>query len=498
MAKAVQNIPKADHLMGSMRSMGYTFESAIADVIDNSISANSRNVTLFFPTTPMHCYVAILDDGDGMSKSELLNAMRYGSTASESIRTETDLGRFGLGLKAASLSQCRILTVVSKKTGEISAYRWDYGYIQQNKSWSILELSDIEISELPHIDSLLKDVDHGTLVIWEDFDVIEKASNGQTYTTLCDYKDKVVKHIGLIFHRYIGSKRNDNVSMRINNHKIKPLDPFLETHPKTTRKKEVSIALSDSNGIERYIKVQPFVLPYVKDLSSDDIESIGGYDNIRTKQGYYVYRNKRLIIWGTWFGMHTSHELTKNARVRIDIPNSLDDIWRIDVKKQQAYIPKVIQLQLKRKVEEALEVSMRQQTHRGRKSNIKDNIDYIWNRVEGRDSLYYYEINRESPFVEFIKGKIADEYVGYVDMLLDEIEKNIPIQQMYIDQSNNSVIEKDDPDRDNDLFNKAVMMIEFAGEFSDITRETIDRIFNNESFYGRIDLKDKLYMHFGV
>lgn len=115
MAKPVRNIPKADHLIGSMRSMGYTFESAIADIIDNSISANCQNVFLFFPTDPLHCYVSILDDGDGMSKEELLEAMRYGSTSSESVRSENDLGRFGLGLKAASLSQCRKLTVVSKK-----------------------------------------------------------------------------------------------------------------------------------------------------------------------------------------------------------------------------------------------------------------------------------------------------------------------------------------------------------------------------------------------
>ena len=121
MARIVRNIPKADHLMGSMRSMGYTFEAAIADIIDNSISANSHNVHLFFPSDPIHCFVSILDDGDGMTKSELLEAMRYGSTSSESMRSETDLGRFGLGLKAASLSQCSKLTVVSKKGQHISS-----------------------------------------------------------------------------------------------------------------------------------------------------------------------------------------------------------------------------------------------------------------------------------------------------------------------------------------------------------------------------------------
>lgn len=220
---------------------------------------------------------------------------------------------------------------------------------------------------------------------------------------------------------------------------------------------------------------------------------------MRTKQGYYLYRNRRLIRWGTWFGMHTSHELTKNARIRVDIPNTLDDIWQIDIKKQEATIPKIIQTRLTRKVEEALEFSIRQQTHRGRRNNIRENIDYIWNRIEGREGRFFYEINRDSPFVSFIKRKVADEYIEYIDMLIDEIEKHVPVQQMYIDQSNNTIIEKEDPNREDDLFNKAVLMVEFAREFSDtITRDTIDRIFRNESFYGHPALQERLYKHFEV
>lgn len=498
MAKPVRNIPKADHLMGSMRSMGYTFESAIADIIDNSISANCQNVHIFFPADPIHCYVSILDDGDGMSKDELLEAMRYGSTSSESVRSENDLGRFGLGLKAASLSQCRKLTVVSKKDNVLSAYRWDYDYIKENKNWDILELNSKEIKSLPTIESLLANA-HGTLVIWEDFDVIDKSNNGQVYSTLCDYKSKIAQYVGLIFHRYIGAKGGKAIVIRINNHKIKALDPFLEDHDKTTKKREVSIDIIDSTGVERYIKVRPFILPYHKDLSASDIEKLGGHENMRTKQGYYLYRNRRLIRWGTWFGMHTSHELTKNARIRVDIPNTLDDIWQIDIKKQEATIPKIIQTRLTRKVEEALEFSIRQQTHRGRRNNISENIDYIWNRIEGREGHFFYEINRDSPFVSFIKSKVADEYIEYIDMLIDEIEKHVPVQQMYIDQSNNTIIEKEDPNREDDLFNKAVLMVEFAREFSDtITRDTIDRIFKNESFYGHPKLQERLYKHFEV
>ena len=495
MARQIKNIPKADHLMGSMRSMGYTFESAIADILDNSISANCRNIQLYFPNKPIENSVSILDDGDGMSNEELFNAMRYGSTASETERTISDLGRFGLGLKAASLSQCRVLTVVSKKEGELSAYRWDYGYILKNKEWYILKLQDSDIDSIPHVDDL-KAIAHGTLVVWTDFDIIEKSSNGQLYITLCEYKDKVSKYIALIFHRYLDARKSNGITIKLNNHQIVPLDPFLENHNKTKTEREADIALKDSNGVERHIKARPFVLPYFKDLSTKDIDKLGGLESLRTKQGFYVYRNERLIIWGTWFGMHASDELTKNARIRVDIPNTLDDIWKLDIKKQNASIPKSIQNQLKRKVEETMDFSVRQQTHRGRKSNVNEHIDYLWNRLEGRDNTFYYEINRKNRLVEFIKSQISDESTPYLDMLLEEIENSIPIQQIYIDQSRNSIVERDDEeDRLNEIFQKAVLMVNYGIQLTD-AKTVIDNLFLSEPFCSHNEIKERLYKHF--
>ena len=120
-----RNPPQANILMESMRSMGYTFESAIADVIDNSVSANAENIKIWFPINPAECFVFILDDGYGMNSEKLYNAMKYGSDLCNGLRKESDLGRFGLGLKSASLSQCRRLAVASYKEGNISAYVWD-------------------------------------------------------------------------------------------------------------------------------------------------------------------------------------------------------------------------------------------------------------------------------------------------------------------------------------------------------------------------------------
>ena len=376
-----KNIPAADILMKSMRSMGYSFESAIADVIDNSISAKAHNIHILFPVDPLKdVAVGIWDDGLGMTSDELFEAMRYGSSSAEAEREATDLGRFGLGLKSASLSQCRILTVVSKKDNNVSAYSWDFNYIMESREWYVRKLSQSEIKELPYSHTL-REMEHGTLVLWQDFDVISKSCDGQIFDRLMELKNSVDEYIGLIFHRYISSSNpKEKISILINNHKVKALDPFLESHTKVTTKKERTIAVNDSNGIEQLIRVKLYVLPFISDLTDKDKKLIGGVENLRTKQGFYIYRNKRLIIWGTWFNMKPKGELTKNARVRVDIPNTLDDIWSIDIKKQTASIPKRIQNQLKNIVIQALDISVTKQTHRGRKDSVDDSRDYIWDR----------------------------------------------------------------------------------------------------------------------
>lgn len=487
-----QNIPQADTLMGSMRSMGYSFESAIADVVDNSISAHCNSVRILFPKEYNDVWaVGILDDGDGMCSENLFEAMRYGSADSELERDDLDLGRFGLGMKSASLSQCKILTVVSKTSKECSAYTWDFNYIKKKKAWIVQEYSKDEIEQLPYIDGL-KALDHGTLVLWRDFDVIEKSSDGQVFNTLCDKKKEVDAYLSLIFHRYLSAKGAGKLAIYINNSKVKPQDPFLESHPKTTMKKERTIALIDSNGVERQITVKPFILPFATDLSDDDKKLLGGIEYLRAKQGFYVYRNHRLIIWGTWFGMKPRSELTKNARIRVDIPNSLDDIWGIDIKKQTATIPKRIQNQLKKTVMDAMEISVNKQTHRGRRENV-DDIDYIWDRMEGRNNTFYYQINRESKVFQMIKEKMSDEDYPYLEMLISEIEKNFPIQQMYIDKSNEVISDDDTDTRFDDVYQLAVTMlgmIKSVGERP--IGEIITDIMKSEPFCKYPVLKDKL------
>jgi len=498
MSKDRVNIPKASTLMGSLRSMGYTFESAVADIVDNSISAHASFVKILFPTNPLDAIaVGIIDDGDGMTCDELFEAMRYGSMASEEERDIEDLGRFGMGMKAASLSQCRNLTVVSfDLNSNLSAYSWDYDYIQTKQDWIVQELSIDEIKNLPYIDFLIEQK-KGTLVLWRNFDVLSKSSDGQVYETLVDLRKSLENAMALIFHRFLSQSNTNKLKLFINSLLIKPLDPFLERHPKTTSKKERTIAIDDSDGIERIISIKPFILPFATDLSDTDKKLIGGIENLRAKQGFYIYRNNRLIIWGTWFGMKPRAELTKNARIRVDIPNTLDDIWGIDIKKQNASIPKRILNQLKKTVMDALEISVNQQNYRGRTAKIDDDTDYIWDRKEGRNRMYYYQINRESKLFQFVKDKMTEEDYGYLEMLVTEIENNIPTQQMYIDKSNEAIVVEEPDSRFDDVYQLAITMVSTLQKVLDKQIvDIIDDVMKSEPFCKYPLLKDKLVSYF--
>ena len=484
-----ENKPTADVLMSSMRSMGYTFEAAIADIIDNSVSVHATQIEIKFPVDPAEIYVAICDNGTGMSKEELFDAMKYGSSLKRGKRSEDDLGRFGLGLKAASLSQCRKLTVVSKKDDNLSAYIWDLDVVESEQDWLMVECSEEEIQKLKCID-FLNERESGTVVLWENFDIMRESS-GNEYAELMDYQNNTAEYLSLIFHRFLNRTGAGKISIKINNFILTGYDPFLENHPKTTVRKAFTVPVKDKEGIERLVTVQPYVLPFQKDLSAEDKKISGGVENYRSKQGFYIYRNERLIVWGTWFGRGRD-ELTKYARIKVDIPNTLDSVWGIDIKKQSARIPSSIKQRLTRAVDDAMDVAVRKQTYRGRIAKIDDNIDYIWDRNDIRGDITY-RINRDSKIFDLIKDKVDEETWNCLDMVLEEIENSVPYQQIYIDKSQNKISEDIDDERKAEIANKARMLILLAEKTGNNSRsEIVDRLMIAEPFNKYPELKQIL------
>lgn len=417
----IRSEPNASALMESTRSVGYSFESAIADIIDNSISAKAKNI--WIQATPSsNPYVAILDDGIGMSSEELKEAMRYGVDPNIE-RSDSDLGRFGLGLKMASLSQCRKLTVISMFDCKISACRWDLDRVIEKNDWVIQVLDESEIEDVPLL-SNLKANNQGTIVLWQSLDrLLDKAKNINEY--LAEVIVSTCDHISLTFHRFMSEEAGNNrLKIHFNDNLIHPADPFLTNNPKTEKFPEQVINICGQD-----IVVKSFILPPVSKMDTNDKKLIGDLKNLRRLQGFYVYRNKRLIIPGTWFKLTESKELRKLARVRVDIPNTSDFLWDIDIKKSTASLP----LQLRGAFVQFLGnvTSRSEQVHQFRGRKTTDKV-YVWDRLENREG-FQYTINMDHPLiVNYCHGLGEDSKKDFRD-ILNIIESSVPFKAIYVD-----------------------------------------------------------------
>ena len=431
--------PFAPTLMESTRAIGYSTETAIADIIDNSISAESVKIELdFIPS--QNPYLSILDDGFGMTEEELITAMQYGSKSPLENRAKNDLGRYGLGLKTASLSQCRKLTVISKKDNLISGCQWDLDHIQIKQSWSLIILENEEILKLPNINKLIQQAS-GTLVIWQDLDKFF-LKNKNIPTVIASKCVDTINHLSLVFHRYLnGESGVKKINIFVNNKSIKGKDPFL------INKSEQVMADENISIKGEKIVIKPYVLPHCSKLTNSEIIELKENDNLRRNQGFYIYRNKRLLIWGTWFKLLKQSELTKLARVQVDIPNTLDDLWTLDIKKSTAIPPEEVKKNLANIINKIALSSKRPLVYRGKKELNEETINF-WNRLKTRDNGIEYCINKDHPYIK----ELQENNPGInkeLTFLLDNISKTLPISSIYLDLNQDhkiNEVEKSDYD----------------------------------------------------
>ena len=434
--------PFAPVLMESTRAIGYSMESAVADIIDNSIAAKANNIWIFYNCIPKP-YIAICDDGVGMDNEQITEAMRYGTVSPSDERREDDLGRYGLGMKTASLSQCRSLSIVSKQGKKLVGRRWNLDHIIDTKKWSLEQLDNSEIDELMNSKSL-KQLDHGTIVVWQNLDkvksgsvTIEKALEGKM--------QEVKKHLELVFHRYLSGDGVKKIKIYMNGLLLTAFDPFYVS--------KSSIIMDDEKieipGREGKVIIRPYLLPHPSKLSKEELERYGGKEGLRNLQGFYIYRNRRLITWGTWFKLIRMDEFTKLTRVRVDIPNSLDDLWTLDIKKSTAYPPEIVKTRLKQLVGIMSAGSRRTWTFRQRKE-IKDGVVHVWDKVETREGVKYV-VNFEHPALELLEDRLEPEDRKLLRKYLETVQNNLPINNLHYDMHSDVKIiqdkEKDECER---------------------------------------------------
>lgn len=421
--------PDAPTLMWSTRAIGYTTPAAVADLIDNSISANASMISIQFMSGE-NSYVSILDNGNGMSSNDLRLAMKYGSGNPWQERSASDLGRFGLGLKTASLSQCRCLTVVSKRNSIMSAYCWDLDHVIASQNWELLELDENEIKNLPQIDKLFS-LREGTVVIWDKLDKIFAGDEDKEKGLLEKIKE-VEEHLALTFHRYLqGEPGINKLTITSNGVPIRPLDPFFINKSDEMPAEQINVPYNNSKGeiVSDKVIVTPYILPFSDSLSQDELTTLGGKEGLLKNQGFYIYRNKRLIVAADWFRLTRKTDLTKLCRVKVDIPNSLDDIWTIDVKKSMAIPPEVVLKNLRRIVSPIIKAGKRKYKFRATKELSSEKL-HIWVPKETRDGMVY-NINPDYPILKDIMGELHNKRKMHTFLRL--LEQNLPVNAIHTD-----------------------------------------------------------------
>jgi Histidine kinase-, DNA gyrase B-, and HSP90-like ATPase len=455
--------PVAPMLMQSLRSVGYSTSAALADLVDNSIAASAKTVRISVAMAP-RASVAVSDDGTGMDEETLLAAMRFGSRDPRSSREGADLGRFGLGLKTASLSQCRRLTVVTLKDGQLSIARWDLDECDRRGTWW---LERPLLSELPHEPiAILEEKGYGTSVVWEELDRLETAGGDRAVLNAAD-------HLALAFHRFLAGEVAGPFTILLNERPLAVIDPFLEGH---TRGQALHTERVPLDG--HVVTVTPFVLPYPSRLKPADLELVGGRESLKTAHGFYIYRGGRLVVPGGWFRIVPADDLIRLARIRVDIPVELDHLWKIDIRKAIAEPPQALRPHLKRIVGAVATRSRRVYTHKGTPSDDRERV-LLWRRHDMRDAGAAWRINRNHPAVTLLlSGPAAEE----AEAALKLFEENLPIHDIHIYTVNDLPVAEPDVPDEPELESIARRIVSAFSDQPEIASRILERLPVTEPF----------------
>ena len=404
-------IPDPESLLESIRSIGYSLKEAVSDLIDNSISANASEIKVVFELNDFLEF-HLIDNGTGMSYQKLVSAFRLGSANPKATRENNDLGRFGMGMKTASLSQCRAVTVTTKQNHTLISRTLDLDEVSLQKKWIIGEKS---LS--PNLKDFARRIDHGTIVTWEKIDK-SNISTEEFHNQLLDIRD----YISLCFHRFMERKIN-KISFYLNDVLIKPVSPVVEDSQVFSE-----IAL---DGVDS--KMTGFTIPIRKDSKVTPLfNSLELFNGVENQQGIYIYRSDRLLCFGGWLGIVKPNNSYKLCRVIIDFKNDYtsDTIWSIDIKKTKAEIPYAYSQGIKRFVKKAqLDSSIKIGKYNKKEvkkanSKLYDDVE-LW-KIQKNSTYGYWEysINVGNPI---FSGILQNVPKTELQLLLDIITRNLPI-----------------------------------------------------------------------
>ena len=402
----IENPPDPERVIEGLRDTGYNFNTAIADIVDNSIAASATRIDILVNMDPQkEVTVYIADNGIGMNLAELQNAMKYGS---DRRPDPSSLGKFGLGLKTASTSFCRKLSLISRgNDGQLRKVQWDLDYVAV-KGWKLKQLNvsedEIEIFEQTAGNGA------GTLVVWENNDrffLRDYKQQGAAQNALNKMIDRLYFHLSAVYQRFLDPFFEDvpNVEIFLNNKKVLPWDPFCRDEPNTEELAVKTIKVNMPNGEESKFTLKAYAIPRVDTFSSKQAEKIA---NISTNyMGFYIYRENRLIHYGDWLGMFVKDAHDSLFRIDFSFDHTLDDAFNVDIKKSK--------IQLNETIYDYIIKQFLPAPHRAANQKYRTGVNKsVSKKSENAHSASNQNIEEKAPSIEGSKVTITDPSKGEV------------------------------------------------------------------------------------
>ncbi len=440
--------PNPEYLIKSIAEQGYSLETALADLIDNSITAGANSIEILTELIADKLTLYISDNGDGMTKKELSDNMQFPSKSMEAKREKSDLGRFGLGLKTASFSQTRKFTVVSKKGkgGNYEAMTWDVEYLKSTGKWRILINNKVEINNLiseykkTSFNRLGQFINYepNTLIIWSG---LYKFINNTSKESKIDLLNKQLveitsEYLGIVFHKFL-EKSKTPLKIKINNSLVSPFNPFPNPESSELR------SLGERQNIlrenrENILKMEGFILPVSS--TNPDTES-----NWRTRnlglldlEGIYIYRGDRIISFGGWAGLIKKEPKLKLARLRIEINNANDDLFQLKVDKSGIIVPHELRVAVIRYIIELKNEARNELSKRGVRMNSSfkgNNHTDLFNRIPSSNGTML-DINMDYPILRNISNGLNLKQNRQLSLLLRVIAAKLNYNKDLVDNRN--------------------------------------------------------------
>lgn len=410
--------PSAAPVIQALRSIGYNAKTAVADLVDNSIDAKSLHIRLCFEYEILGGYIKISDNGIGMSEDQLQCAMNIGSKDPRHQRDPKELGRFGMGLKTASFSLGKRLSVLTKQDGIYYERCWDLDHVSGCNKWQLFTKIPEEVKrEMGNIEG-----SQGTIIIIDKLDrFMRVGKNKIKRSSFFSKATRIQRHLEFVYHSLLESRQ---INISINGNDLEAWNPFMSNHLSVREGEQTTWRM---DGYK--MKVKFYVLPHSSMLNKIEFERAGGEKGWRDQQGFYIYRENRLLHYGGWLGLFPKDTHSQLARIRIDIPNTADIEWQVDVKKSMVTIPENAKKILFPISKLARDMSREIYFFRAQKAVSTGKIKGSLNTWEqsGKDTGPLFLLNRSHPILLELLNSLSLDQAKMLNLFINLVEIGSPI-----------------------------------------------------------------------